>query len=1293
MRKKLNLWALFALCTLLFAGTIPVKAQPSVIPVTETFYDIENPYGNLWTTDIVVPITGVDLTTPGITLEFVSGREDGIPHFEITSNTALITTDFTAPNDDDTTFVVALKAKESLPPLYDETRDTIIIKSGEDRIGYVVFEYTVYCSGVSLPDTFSILANGVKITEGMEFSDPLYLCYKEYGSQRLKYTTDDSEPDIISGDFLSTSCTGYDPDYFEDIEIISTTTVKVKALHSDYNPSDDGICPSNTKTFTFTKVTLPPSVEPKVELRTLIENYHLDLWKDTITVDIKNLDATAQTINLEFVPGSGDAQFEITSNTTLEEADFSAPTGNATFKVALKAKSTLEASDVRKNDTIVVSNGSDRIGYIVLSYTVYCSSNERLPDTFGILGSGTYTQTGFEFADNLIPQFDRSKNDRGDGTGLRARFTADGSEPSFASNHMCYDYCTEDQVGVDVYTTTTTIKVKTFYDNSNPSSGVCPSPTKTFVFTKEGGTTEPGEAKPYTEPVNRTEWNVENYHGNAPIITLPAPPTIKNYYTVTEDITLEVVSGGAGRSAYFEITSEDTLKSFEDFEVFYGDTVIPVSIKPLTTLPVSDIPNFDSIIIRHGGERIGHLRIGLQAHCSSVERMSDAFQVLPTATNFIGKVDVIAAANTPDFARLRFTTNGNDPNIEDMALSKWADDYYCELFETTTLKVKSYHSLGEVCPSEIRTIVYTKVEPVPVDVPYASGLITVDSLKLEKGFVYGGSAIASYGTEESIDTKMRSLNMGVRMEDPSDYVILHYGEAAGNVSFRVLGEVGGDDSYPKVESVVGAYESENGYDWTKIGSVKLNGATDTINESFDLTRSSRYVRFSVDEFAVRTDASTLVTDPAETTDGKFGFGNIGLGEAREQAATVDVTPIGEEYPDYVEFEDSVYVKFTCTTPDAEIHVFKETTDEITYEPVVTRIGVYESGDSIKLTEYTIIIAKAVAAGLDTSDDVRMTYDRTDVVEMPEINVQGEWPYINYLYVEFSCATEGAKIYYTSNDNNPDETSTLYNGGIVRINITGGGMTIKAKAFKDGDVPSYENSWTDELYVVYPVELPYNSGVIERTVIMGTDAGMAGFVSQTNGQVEYAEFRNTSHFIILGYDSDAGKVDFQTQGYNDGGNVYDGRTPDSAVIGVFTSIDGKYNSWVKIAEFEVDGVEIDTHSTILPDTARFVKFEVTRANGRFVLGNINVAKKKIVSNEPFDAASASGLKVYPNPANGEFNVQVATPSVVTIFNASGAKVGSVSVDGSVVVRSLSSGLYLLRAVSADGKVSTERVVVK
>ncbi|MDR1739656.1 MAG: T9SS type A sorting domain-containing protein [Bacteroidales bacterium] len=77
----------------------------------------------------------------------------------------------------------------------------------------------------------------------------------------------------------------------------------------------------------------------------------------------------------------------------------------------------------------------------------------------------------------------------------------------------------------------------------------------------------------------------------------------------------------------------------------------------------------------------------------------------------------------------------------------------------------------------------------------------------------------------------------------------------------------------------------------------------------------------------------------------------------------------------------------------------------------------------------------------------------------------------------------------------------------------------------------------------------------------------------------------------------------------------------------------------------------------------------------------------------DNVVAAGLRVYPNPAVSAFNVKVALPSVVTIFNAAGVKLRELNVNETAAVNSLGSGMYLLRAVDANGKVSTQRVIVK
>ena len=95
-------------------------------------------------------------------------------------------------------------------------------------------------------------------------------------------------------------------------------------------------------------------------------------------------------------------------------------------------------------------------------------------------------------------------------------------------------------------------------------------------------------------------------------------------------------------------------------------------------------------------------------------------------------------------------------------------------------------------------------------------------------------------------------------------------------------------------------------------------------------------------------------------------------------------------------------------------------------------------------------------------------------EAPTFSVAGG-TYTSVQSVELSCATEGAAVYYTTNGDTPDNTSTLYSSPIE----VGENMTIKAIAIKD----EKESSIASAIYVI---NLPENEEV-RKTWNLSTDS--------------------------------------------------------------------------------------------------------------------------------------------------------------------------------------------------------------
>lgn len=105
-------------------------------------------------------------------------------------------------------------------------------------------------------------------------------------------------------------------------------------------------------------------------------------------------------------------------------------------------------------------------------------------------------------------------------------------------------------------------------------------------------------------------------------------------------------------------------------------------------------------------------------------------------------------------------------------------------------------------------------------------------------------------------------------------------------------------------------------------------------------------------------------------------------------------------------------------------------------------------------------------GLSSADVYREYYaDKT--VSTPKAN-EKSGTYEENLYIELSCSTRGAKIFYTTDGTEPDIYSKEYNGDPIRIKCAAGetvSVTIRAVAVKTG----YNNS--DIAEFEYTVEIP------------------------------------------------------------------------------------------------------------------------------------------------------------------------------------------------------------------------------
>jgi hypothetical protein len=241
-------------------------------------------------------------------------------------------------------------------------------------------------------------------------------------------------------------------------------------------------------------------------------------------------------------------------------------------------------------------------------------------------------------------------------------------------------------------------------------------------------------------------------------------------------------------------------------------------------------------------------------------------------------------------------------------------------------------------------------------------------------------------------------------------------------------------------------------------------------------------------------------------------------------------------------------------------------------------------------------ARAVAPGLDTSETTYLIVNRTDKVKVtvsPEGSV-----FIGKINVSLESVPSDADIYYTlDGTTEPTESSTAYTPGSI-IPVTAS-TKLQVKAFKTGDLPSSLTIANYTLKTPTPVSVPYFSGPILQSGLTEEAGYVYSSISGTAMIFDSAKLRfdAVDDYIILAFASEAGKLEFRTEG----------GASTNAVIRIDASVNGY--EWHK-----VDTASVKTAMTVwsftLPDTARYIRLYVdaytgSSSNTRFGLGNIRL----------------------------------------------------------------------------------------
>ena len=137
-----------------------------------------------------------------------------------------------------------------------------------------------------------------------------------------------------------------------------------------------------------------------------------------------------------------------------------------------------------------------------------------------------------------------------------------------------------------------------------------------------------------------------------------------------------------------------------------------------------------------------------------------------------------------------------------------------------------------------------------------------------------------------------------------------------------------------------------------------------------------------------------------------------------------------------EVDSGTSVTISCATDGAKIYYTTDSSDP-TAEST-------EYAGAIIITKAVTLKAIAVKDGMNNSAVASASYTIKGTVATPEFSV-ASGAVNSGTSVTISCATEGAKIYYTTDDSDPTASSTEYKAA---ISVTPP-MTLKAIAVKDG----------------------------------------------------------------------------------------------------------------------------------------------------------------------------------------------------------------------------------------------------
>ena len=349
-----------------------------------------------------------------------------------------------------------------------------------------------------------------------------------------------------------------------------------------------------------------------------------------------------------------------------------------------------------------------------------------------------------------------------------------------------------------------------------------------------------------------------------------------------------------------------------------------------------------------------------------------------------------------------------------------------------------------------------------------------------------------------------------------------------------------------------------------------------------------------------TSASAKYTTPIVLTEGVTikAIAINGGDESEVVSATYSVKATTPSFSvDEGIYNTTQSVSLGCTTDGATIYYTIDGSEPTSSSTVYTT--------AIDVNATTTIKAIAIKAGLTESEVASAVY--TLKVLAPTFSVP-EGDYDDEQNVELSCATDGAKIYY-SFSGTPSSSSTLYSGAIKISDI----KTVRAIAIKDGWTNS--DMSTAEYRVVIPASLPfeYDGNGLGELPSGLTQNGLTGKYDKSPKM----KFDGTGDNLVLKFNSCPGTLSFDIKG-----NSFSGGT-----FKVQTSVDGEnytdLNTYSDLGDTQSEKFDLSAD-------VRYIKWIYTeKSNGNVALGNIKLTNTKEIK------ISEAGYATYCSSAALDF----------------------------------------------------------